>query len=327
MNYSTFGRYLDGTASEDEVKSVFQWMEASCENKKKVIQFKKIWVMSSRSDENLEKIWNQVLLKTRREKGKFKNLYYYAKYAAAIAIVFCLGVFVHSIFLGTPAGEDPYVGEIQIDVPLGPMSNVVLPDGTKVQLNSGSRLTCAVNLDHNVREVLLEGEAFFDVARDSLRPFFVKTKKLDFKVYGTSFNIQAYYEDQEVNATLIEGSLGVVDKSGAELVRLVPGENALYRNDEQDLEIRKVDLSLYTSWKNGLITFRELTMKDIARKIERWYNVEIVIVNPKLEDQRYFGAIMKNKPVDQILEVFRLTSSLKYRIVYRADQPTLIYWE
>jgi hypothetical protein len=76
----------------------------------------------------------------------------------------------------------------------------------------------------------------------------------------------------------------------------------------------------------GLITFRNEKLKDIARKIERWYNVKIVINNGRVGEQAYFGTIMKNKPVDQILEVLKLTSSLKYKIMTRPDKPTLIYW-
>jgi ferric-dicitrate binding protein FerR (iron transport regulator) len=76
-----------------------------------------------------------------------------------------------------------------------------------------------------------------------------------------------------------------------------------------------------------MVTFRNEKLRDIARKIERWYNVQIVIANPKLADELYMGTIMKNKPIDQLLEVFKLTSSLNYRIVPRADKSTLIYWE
>jgi ferric-dicitrate binding protein FerR (iron transport regulator) len=207
------------------------------------------------------------------------------------------------------------------------MSSVILPDGTTVQLNSGSKLVYASGFNSGERTVNLEGEAFFNVAKDKEHSFTIKTKSLDFKVYGTSFNIQAYPEDSEINTTLVEGSLGVVAKTGSEMARLVPGENANFKEDNKELVVTNVDLELYTSWKDGMVTFRNEKLKDIARKIERWYNVQIVINNPKLADELYMGTIMKNKPIDQLLEVFKLTSSLNYRIVPRADKSTLIYWE
>jgi ferric-dicitrate binding protein FerR (iron transport regulator) len=150
---------------------------------------------------------------------------------------------------------------------------------------------------------------------------------LDFKVYGTKFNVQAYPGDKEVNSTLVEGSLGVIRKTGNEVTRLVPGENVNFKEESQKIIVENVDVQLYTSWKDGLVTFKNEKLKDIAKKIERWYNVQIVITNPRLAEEFYMGTIMKNKPIDQLLEVFKLTSSLNYRIVPRPDKSTLIYWE
>jgi ferric-dicitrate binding protein FerR (iron transport regulator) len=196
-----------------------------------------------------------------------------------------------------------------------------------VQLNSETKLVYSSGFNSGERTVSLEGEAFFNVAKDKKHSFIIKTKLLDFKVYGTSFNVQAYPDDREVNTTLVEGSLGVIGKTGSEIVKLVPGENANFKEENKKLIVSNVDLELYTSWKDGLVTFRNEKLKDIARKIERWYNVQIVINNQKLADELYMGTIMKNKPIDQLLEVFKLTSSLNYRIISRADKSTLIYWE
>jgi len=107
----------------------------------------------------------------------------------------------------------------------------------------------------------------------------------------------------------------------------MPGENASFDIKTSKLTIFKVNTALYTTWKEGLITFRNEKLKDIAKKIERWYNVKVVIKNPKLGEEAYFGTIMKNKPIDQILEVLKLTSSLKYKIVIRPTEPTIVYWE
>jgi len=220
-----------------------------------------------------------------------------------------------------------YLAETRIEVPLGQMSNVLLPDGTTVNLNSGTTLVYSGKFNSGERVVSLEGEAFFDVTKDQAHPFLIKTNLLDFKVYGTSFNIQAYPEDKVINTTLVEGSLGIIGKNGSEITRLVPGENATYSEDNRKLLVGNVNQEIYTSWKDGLVTFRNEKLKDIARKIERWYNVEIVIKNASLGEELYMGTILKNKPVDQILEVFSLTSSLKYQIVPRANERNLIYWD
>jgi ferric-dicitrate binding protein FerR (iron transport regulator) len=155
----------------------------------------------------------------------------------------------------------------------------------------------------------------------------VKSKLLDVKVYGTSFNICCYPEDKDFSATLVKGSISILDKEGNEISKLKPGDKAVYAENESNITVFQTNTSLYTSWKEGLITYRNEKMKDIARQIERWYNVEIVIQKEGLGEERYFGTILKNKPIDQILEVFKLTTSLECEIIPRTDKPTLIYWK
>lgn len=324
MNYSIINKYLAGEASEAEVQEVFRWIDSAPENRQEFIQYKKIWALTSRSENNQNVAWNNNLI---AKPNIIRNLATYSKYAAAILIFFSLGMMLQYMVGQKTSGIQTYLADTRIEVPAGQMSSVLLPDGTKVQLNSGSSLIYSAGFNSGERTVTLEGEAFFDVAKDKDHLFLIKTKSLDFKVYGTSFNVQAYPEDSEVNTTLVEGSLGIIGKSGGELARLVPGENANFKEEDKKLVVTNVDLDLYTSWKEGLVTFRNEKLNDIARKIERWYNVEIVINNPKLADELYMGTIMKNKPIDQLLEVFRLTSTLNYKIVSRPDKPTLIYWE
>lgn len=326
MDYSLINKYLAGEASEAEVKEVFLWTELDSRNRKELIQYKKIWALTAKSAENSDKGFSNILAKTTRQmKSKLHTYYTYARYAAIVLIVFSMGIIVQSV-RSKKSVEEFYLAETKIEVPAGQMSNVVLCDGTTVLLNSGSKLIYPANYNSGERVVNLEGEAFFVVKKDPVHPFFVQTSTLSFKVYGTSFNIQAYPEDNEINTTLVEGSLGVINKNGNELTKLVPGENVKYMNKTNKLILSTVNTDLYTSWKEGLITFKNEKLKDIARKIERWYNVEIVIQNSKLEDELYMGTIMKNKPVDQILEVLSLTSSLNYRIIPRADKPALVYW-
>ena len=327
MDYSIINKYLAGEASETEVQEVFQWINSDSENRKEFIEYKKVWVLTTKSNQNPETAWNMIYPQLTRPKGKQIIINHYWMVAAGFLLVFGLGVMMQYIYSQKSQEQFSYVAETQIEVPLGQMSNVVLPDGTTVLLNSGTKLGYSGRFNSGERTVSLEGEAFFDVTKDQAHPFLIKTKLLDFKVYGTSFNIQAYPEDKEINTTLVEGSLGIIGKSGNELTRLVPGENATYRDDDRKLLVGKVNMDMYTSWKDGLVTFRNEKLKDIARKIERWYNVEIVIENARLGEEIYMGTILKNKPVDQILEVFALTSSLKYQIVTRINRPTLIYWK
>lgn len=317
---------MAGEASEAEVKDVFKWIDSDPENRNESIQYKKIWALTSKASGSQDENWNTISSKLAIPR-KHLNTVNYWMVAAGFLLVFGLGMMMQYILPQKSQEQFSYLAETRIEVPLGQMSNVVLPDGTTVHLNSGTKLVYSGKFNSGERIVSLEGEAFFDVTKDQAHPFVIKTNLLDFKVYGTSFNIQAYPEDNVINTALVEGSLGIIGKNGSEITLLVPGENATYTEDDSKLKVGKVNLEMYTSWKDGLVTFRNEKLKDIARKIERWYNVEIVIKNARLGEELYLGTILKNKPVDQILEVFALTSSLKYKIVPRANEPTLIYWE
>ncbi|MCK9412594.1 MAG: DUF4974 domain-containing protein [Prolixibacteraceae bacterium] len=327
MDYQLINKYLLGETSESEVRELFNWIEEAPENRKEFIACKKVWAFTARGNESEDKIW-RLLFAPRLKRHKLIRLsFQLAQYAAILFLVFGSGFAFQYFGWGFNKEKLVYQKSTSITVPLGQMTNVELPDGTKVMLNSGSSITYDGSFALGKRQVSLNGEAYFDVAKDREHPFVVQTFLLNFEVLGTSFNIEAYAEDITINTTLIEGSLGVKDKSQNRILLLVPGENAQYDALTSKISVTKVNTEIYTSWKEGLITFRNEKLKDIARKIERWYNVKIIINNQKLGEQAYFGTILKNKPIDQILEVLRLTSSLKYRMITKTDVPTLIYWD
>lgn len=325
MTHSLINKYLAGHASDEEARDLFNWIDETPENRDEFIQYKKLWALTATSEEDSERVWDEVILKriSERKRIRFKSI---VRNAAAVILILGFGALAQYIVSEQWQNHQYYSADASVNVPLGQMTDVVLPDGTTVQLNSGSKLLYSGNFSNGKRIVTLKGEAFFHVAKDKKHPFVVETQFLDFKVYGTSFNVQAYPDESETNTTLVEGSLGVLDKSGTEYTRLVPGENITYHKNTRRLEVKKVKLDLYTSWRNGLITFRNESLKNIAKDLERWYNVKIVFKDQKLKDELYYGTIMKNKPIDQILDAFKLTSGIQYQMVTQPDKPTIIYW-
>lgn len=328
MEYSLINKYLSGNATEKEVEEIFQWIESSSDNKSEFIKYKKAWALTARSKKSIDAAWTKVQKQTTGKNNLRLLVQNTIKYAASFILILGLGMVLHYVLTeeNTPH-KLTYLNTTQIKAPLGQMTNVSLPDGTSIILNSGSTVSYNGYFAEGDRTVELIGEAYFDVVKDVEHPFTVKTQSVDLRVYGTSFNIEAYPEDKHVNTTLIEGSLGVMTKKGNELVRLIPGENASFNKLGSKLFVSKVDTSLYMSWKDGIISFRNERLEDIATKIERWYNVEIIIRNKKLADELYWGSILRNKPIDQILEVLKLTASFEYEMVTRTDQSTLIYWD
>ena len=326
MDFELLNKYLRGEASESEVAELFQWIYADAQNRKEFIEYKKVWALTAQGNENETQIWRLLFAPRFKQQKLFKLYVQIAKYAAIFLLLFGSGITLQYIGWGFNKEILVYQNSTTITAPLGQMTNVELPDGTKVMLNSGSSITYNGKFSLGQRSVNLNGEAYFVVTKDQTHPFVVQTSVLNFIVHGTTFNIEAYSDTKNINTTLIEGSLGIADRSEKEIILLVPGQNANYDTNTSKMTLSNVNTEIYTSWKDGLITFRNEKLKDIAHKIERWYNVEVVIQNPKLGELSYYSTIMKNKPVDQILEVLKLTSSLKYKITATPTKPTLIYW-
>lgn len=325
MNDELIIKYLNSEASEEEAKEVLNWIGESPDNKKEFTDLKKVWALTTTGNADNNNAWLYFLKNRSKQSPKIINLRF-IRYAAVFLFILATGSTLYYLLKDFNSANLVYEKNTTISVPYGQMANVELPDGTKVMLNSGSTLTYKGNFSDGQRFVSLKGEAFFDVTKDIEHPFIVNTQFLDFKVYGTSFNIEVYPEEQMINATLVTGSLGVFDQKNIELYKLTPNHKASFNTLNSKIAINKVNTELYTAWTEGIVTFRNEKLKDIARKIERWYNVKIIINNPKLGDESYYGTIMKNKPVDQILEVLQLTCSLKYKIITKQNEPSLIYW-
>lgn len=327
MIFETILKYLKGEASLEERKEVLSWINESSENKEEFAKLKKIWVLTEKASENEDVAYKDFRRLAEKEKLKSRYIRIIARAAVFILLIGIGGVLSYLFFTNPNSEQEIYQASYSVKSPLGQMTELELPDGTLVLLNSGSKIMYNADFSQGRREIFLEGEAFFDVKEDTEHPFFVKSLVLDIRVYGTSFNVEAYPDDETFSTTLVEGSVSVLDKTGKEIALLKPGENASLAKNENKLVVQRVNTEIYTSWREGFVTFRNEKLKDIAKLIERWYNVKIIIRNEELGNDKYFGTILKNKPIDQILEVLKLTTTLEYEIVPRANEPTLIYWD
>jgi len=183
-----------------------------------------------------------------------------------------------------------------ISIPRGGEYQLVLADGTKVWLNSETTLTYPVNFTGNTREVMLTGEAFFDVSTNAHVPFIVKTKDAAVKVYGTQFNVMAYQDDKMHETTLVEGSVAVLYNNKE--VMIEPGQQAQINAAGGGFTVREVDTQLYTDWKNGIFRFEEMTLKDVASKLSRWYNVDFYFANEEVKTRTISGAMKRSTEFD-----------------------------
>jgi transmembrane sensor len=165
----------------------------------------------------------------------------------------------------------------ELEIPYGKIFNVELSDGTIIHLNSGSKLRYPINfLKGQKREVFIEGEAYFVVAKDKDHPFVVHADGVGVNVLGTEFNVSSYKEDNEIKTVLVEGSVSLSDPTTLNpSVILKPGQKAAWNKTDLLTDIEDVDVNLYSSWITGEMIFRDVTFADMAIKLERRYNVKI----------------------------------------------------
>ncbi|HJF71629.1 MAG TPA: DUF4974 domain-containing protein [Butyricimonas virosa] len=199
----------------------------------------------------------------------------------------------------------------ELIIPKGGEYQVVLADGTKVWLNSASRLIYPQAFMGKERRVVLSGEAFFDVAHDAERPFIVETSRMNVKVLGTRFNVNDYADNEEVSTTLVNGSVEIVS-GDQRAFRLVPGEQAYGK--ENELEKREVNVRLYSSWIDGKFLFNNTELEEIAKQISRWYDVEIFFSSESVKKVRFTGAIVKFKPLDDLVRMIESTSQVRFSV-------------
>lgn len=199
----------------------------------------------------------------------------------------------------------------ELIIPKGGEYQVVLADGTKVWLNSASRLIYPQSFMGKERRVVLSGEAFFDVTHDAERPFVVETSRMNVKVLGTRFNVNDYDDNEEVSTTLVNGRVEIVS-GDQQAFRLVPGEQAYGK--ENELEKREVNVRLYTSWIDGKFLFNNTELEEIAKQISRWYDVEIFFSSESVKKVRFTGAIVKFKPLEDLVRMIESTSQVRFSV-------------
>ncbi|MGZ2370016.1 FecR family protein [Ancylomarina sp. YFZ004] len=200
----------------------------------------------------------------------------------------------------------------RIDVPRGGEYSLTLADGTKVWLNSESSLKYPVQFVGDRRQVELTGEAYFEVAHNASKPFFVKAGDAAVKVLGTKFNISSYTDDEYIATTLVEGSVQVRNLGSKELLK--PGYQAVVKKGEKEFEVRKVDTELYTSWVNGVFEFKNNSLEEICHQLSRWYDVEFFFTEKQYRDLRFTGAAKREKSVGFALDMIEKMANVKFAI-------------
>ena len=214
--------------------------------------------------------------------------------------------------------ESPIFNTLQI--PRGGEYFLTLADGTEVWLNAETEIRYPVQFTGNKRVVYLDGEAYFTVAPDKKKPFTVVSTHASVSVLGTQFNFRAYPDEQDVQTTLVSGSVIMQSEKYKQQVKLVPGEQGVLEKRSANLTKLEVNTYLYTAWKDGRFAFRDARLEDLFNILARWYDLSVFYQSPEAKDIRFTGDLNKTDDFKSILKIIeqneRVTFTVNQRTVF-----------
>ena len=189
-------------------------------------------------------------------------------------------------------------------------SHLVLEDGSKVWVNSGSTFRFPTTFEKNKREVYVDGEIYIEIAKDAERPFFVKTSEMSVRALGTRFNVMAYPEEMEAAVTLVHGKVGVQTDNRLQILQ--PDEQYVYQTTTRRGTVRKVDVSQYVDWKDGILNFDSMPLEELTRRLGRWYDVDFFFVAEELKTLKYSGAFKKYYDIRYVLNIIEEITNVQF---------------
>lgn len=308
-------KYLQGHLSDIELDNFLLWINADSENKKLFFEIKAMYEAcdSDQTDQTFDVMqsWKRLLQKRQKQRIKRGMMigFRWFSYAATLVLVVTASVFFWN---KTGQGSDEVTRYIGGN---GVCANVMeLPDGTKVHVGPQTTFYYKGNYGEKTREVYLEGEAYFDVAKQKDKPFIVKVKGQDIEVLGTKFNVLAYPNDSLFVTTLLEGSVSLfIEKLNTHTI-LNPDEQFVYNRQNSRTEILKVKASEYLRWTEGYYYFREQSLKSILDRLSRVYELNFVMKSDALKQKKFTGTFYKGQNIEEVLDIINVSVPFKYKI-------------
>ncbi len=307
-------RLFSGEAKPDEKKAIRAWLGLSSDNHKLYKELKEIWLASGigiNADNYdiksaIRSFRNKVEAKKRKEAKKV-FIYKALKYAAVILLAVSIPL---SYFAGKRTSPiDTYSS---ISCAHGDKSMIYLPDSSKVWLNAGSTLKFNNNFKKGEREVFLDGEAYFSVTKDKRNPFRVNSGDINVEVFGTEFNLKAYPDEPKISTTLVEGSVKITGAASSTFIS--PGQKLTYDKQTKRMALFELaDTSPETEWKDGRLVFRNESLEGLEKKLERWFDVDIMLADEMVRNRRYTG-ILERESILEVMSYFSRARSVGYKI-------------
>jgi transmembrane sensor len=315
---------LSNSADDDDTRQIQDWLDMSRENPEILTEIVNTWSITKGNLEyyqpDLSYNWNKLIQKIKDRTKKNNLLKLFSRLAAAAAVL--AAVFFAGIQLGDNFNSQPQkITYSKIISPKGNKTQVILPDSSKVWLNSGAELSYPSNYSAQKREVMMKGECYFQVKKDPEHPFVVHATKLQVKVYGTAFNLKEDDNRDLSDVTLVTGKVEVLDLRDETITDLIPGQRLRYSNGVGKIQV--VDnMEASTSWINNILIFKNQPFEEVIRYLNGWYGVNIRLDHSAYYHHNYTFKV-KTESLREVLELITIITPIDYNI--EGDQVTIKY--
>lgn len=315
--WNSIVKYLRKEATPEEITELNLWLEEDKENKKLLAEAFNVFTVSGSLPHPIApdqgKAWQKINRKITTSPKIHPSKFGFENIRTTAAAVAILLIGFSALWLLNRANNNQILSQqTEIISPAGQKSKIVLPDSSVVWLNSGSSLKYKGNFNRKEREVILEGEAYFEVAKNNSKKFRVKTGILNVDVYGTAFNVKNYSNDDFQEITVSEGRVGISGKAG-EIRQLIRGDQAILNKKSNEIVFAKTSPEVINAWKSNELIFDNTPLEEAIKYMERWYGVQITIDKAMIGKHKYTFRI-KTESFREMLEIMKVMTPLEYEI-------------
>ena len=305
--------YLQNNLTQEETDCFYNWVNESASNKELFFEIKAMYDAGLPLSTPLEtsESWGRLLNKKKNSQSRRFNLWYQISTYAAVAL---LAVAISSMYFLFFHEEDnslysKYIGGDGLEADV-----VELPDGTHISLGSKTTFHYDIDYGKDKRIVYLEGEAYFDVAKQKDKPFIVKTKEQDIEALGTKFNVMAYPLDSLVVTTLSEGSVRLTSLNMAHPTILKPDQQLIYNRNTKKSYLQDVDAQQYSSWTSGYYYFPQQSLQAILDRLSHVYGIQFTVNSEALNKRTFTGTFYRGQSIKDIMDIINLSIPIRYKI-------------
>ena len=310
FNYALLVKYLIGSLSSEEMEEVMRWRDLSAENEtvfSEVLRLRLSWNTAKYADnERIDMALKKVNVRINRAR-RYRIARSLLKYAAVILLLVSFSA----------VGWNYFKPETYMTIALGDsegVKKVTLDDGSVVWLRGNSVLKIPQSFSAVNRTVSLQGEAFFDVAKNAQFPLYVSTNYVNIRVLGTAFNVKTDEKHQNVETVLARGKVALLDKQWNPILDMSPGEKVTYDNNKNEYATEVVDVNVCTAWRLNQFVFENVTLREIVNQLSVKFNVNINLESTKLAQRKFRCVINEDESLPDILKLLKYLAPIQYRI-------------